>query len=106
MFGRTVKSPYMLLSLPLTDSAQHHLPAVAHVDGSTRVQTVPDGSDSRFARLLSHVGKMTGASVVLNTSFNAAFEPMVCAPNDAVRSFYNMGLDVLLLDDFILEKPL
>jgi carbamoyltransferase len=105
MFGRNVKSPYMLLSLPLTDRAQHRLPAVAHVDGSTRVQTVPDRSDSRFARLLAHVGKMTGASVVLNTSFNAAFEPMVCSPNDAVRSFYDMGLDVLLIDDFILEKP-
>ena len=105
MFGRQVISPYMLLSLPLTAAARERLPAVAHVDGSTRVQTVPDDSSSRYARLLACLGELTGASVVLNTSFNAAFEPVVCSPNDAIRSFYGMGLDALLLDDFLLEKP-
>jgi carbamoyltransferase len=106
MFGRTVTSPYMLLSLPLTAAARQRLPAVAHIDGSTRVQTVADdGGDHRYVRLLARLGEMTGAGVVLNTSFNAAFEPIVCSPNDAVRSFFGMGLDVLLLEDFLLEKP-
>ena len=104
MFGRPVDSPYMLLSLPLADAGLARLPAVAHVDGSTRVQTVAADATSPYARLLGQIGDATGSSVVLNTSFNASFEPIVGTPVDAIRTFRNMGMDALVLDHFVLDK--
>lgn len=104
MFGRPVDSPYMLLSLPLADAGRARLPAVAHVDGSTRVHTVAADAALPYARLLGQIGDATGSSVVLNTSFNAAFEPIVGTPFDAIRTFRTMRLDALVLDHFVLDK--
>jgi len=104
MFGRDIDSPFMLQSLTLTDDAARRIPAVAHVDGSTRVQTVRPDPDDPYARMLAELGRRTGTSVVLNTSFNAGFEPIVCTPADAIRTFSAMGLDTLILGDFVLTK--
>jgi carbamoyltransferase len=104
MFGRPIASPFMLRSHALTAEACQRVPAVAHVDGSTRVQTVDADPQDSYARLLEELRRRTGTGVVLNTSFNAAFEPIVCTPADAIRTFSILGLDALILGEFLLEK--
>lgn len=103
IFGRAVVSPYMLKSYRMTDRARALLPAVTHVDGSTRVQTVSE-TGSPFSSLLQAVKKETGRGIVLNTSFNGAREPIVCSPSDAIRTFGAIGLDALYIGDLLIEK--
>lgn len=103
LFEGAPDSPFMLLSSRMTPDASVDLPAVAHVDGSARLQTVPaDGS--RFRGLLDRVAAETGAGVVLNTSFNGAGEPIVCTPLDAIRSFQRIGLDALVIGSFLIRR--
>ena len=80
------------------------IPAVTHVDGSGRLQTVTERHNPRFFRLISEFKKLTGVPVVVNTSFNLNGEPIVCSPTDAVRTFYSCGLDALVVGDYVLEK--
>jgi len=101
---RKADSPYMLLVAPVaTGKRVTRLPAVTHVDGSARVQTVDERHD-RFRRLLERFHKKTRCPVLLNTSFNVRGEPIVCTPADALRCFLGTGMDVLVLEDFILFK--
>jgi carbamoyltransferase len=79
------------------------LPAVTHVDGSARVQTVDDRSSPRFAGLLRAFEKLAGCPVLLNTSFNVRGEPIVCSPVDALVCFIRSGIDTLVLEDFVIE---
>lgn len=80
------------------------LPAVTHVDGTARVQTVSRAANDRFYDLLQAVGERTGVPVVLNTSFNVAGEPIVEAPSDAVRTFLYSGMDRLYVGDFVVSR--
>jgi len=79
--------------------------AVAHADGTGRVQTVVRDTSPRYARLLDAFGQATGVPVVLNTSFNLKGEPIVNTPDDALRTFERSGMDVLVLGDAVVEKP-
>ena len=74
------------------------IPAVTHVDGSARAQTVDPAVNPRFAALLEAFDRATGCPVLLNTSFNARDEPIVCTPADAYATFVRTGLDVLVLE--------
>jgi carbamoyltransferase len=69
-----------------------------------RIQTVGKGAPPRFRRLLEEFGAATGLPFLVNTSFNGFHEPIVCSPRDAVRVFYGSGLDLLILDQFVLRK--
>lgn len=80
-----------------------HLPAITHVDGSARLQTV-DETNPRFCRLLRAFERLTGCPILLNTSFNLRGEPIVCTPVDALISFVRSDLDCLVLGDFVLER--
>jgi carbamoyltransferase len=80
------------------------LPAVTHVDGSARVQTVDEQTNPRFARLLRAFERLTGCPILLNTSFNLNYEPIVCNPIDALICFILSGLDTLVLEDFIIDR--
>jgi len=80
------------------------LPAITHVDGSARPQTVDRAAAPRFAALLDAFLRRTGCPMVLNTSFNVADEPIVCSPEDAVRCFAVSGADALVLEDFVIER--
>jgi carbamoyltransferase len=80
------------------------VPAVVHVDGSGRVQTVGDEGSPRFRRLLERFAAATGVPLVLNTSFNLNGEPIVDSPDDAIRTFYSCGLEVLYLGDVRIHK--
>jgi carbamoyltransferase len=68
------------------------------------VQTVDDETNPRFARLLRTFERLTGCPILLNTSFNLNYEPIVCTPVDALTCFIRSGLDTLVLEDFIIDR--
>jgi carbamoyltransferase len=78
--------------------------AVTHADNTARVQTVTQEANPRYWNLINEFGKLTGVPVVMNTSFNLKGEPIVCAPKDAVRTFYSSGLDFLVMGNYIVAK--
>jgi carbamoyltransferase len=96
------ESPFMLETAQVRKNAS--LPAVTHVDGSARVQTVARDADPRFHALLSEFGRLTGYPVLLNTSFNMRGEPIVCDPVDALTCFVRASLDVLVAGDTMVER--
>lgn len=97
--------PYMMKVAPVKIQARVDMPACIHVDGSARLQTVSADSNNKFYHLIKELKKITGVPVVLNTSFNLAGMPIVETPADAINCFQKtIGMDVLFIGDFILEK--
>ncbi|UCF35931.1 MAG: carbamoyltransferase [Acidobacteriota bacterium] len=97
-------SPYMLLVAQVRADQRGRIPAVTHVDGSARIQTVDRERNPRFHALLAAFKARTGCSVVLNTSFNVRGEPIVESPAQAYRCFMRTGMDLLVLGPFVLRK--
>jgi carbamoyltransferase len=95
-------SPFMLETCRVRSPLA--LPAVTHVDGSARPQTVDAADAPRFAALLREVGRRTGCPMVVNTSFNTSGEPIVCSPLDALMTMARSGIDALVLEDFLLDR--
>lgn len=98
------KSPYMLLIMNVRPEWRERLPAITHVDGTARVQTVDRAREPRLWELLRAVERQTGVPVLLNTSFNGPGEPIVCSPAEAIATFQRHGLDALVLEDCWAEK--
>lgn len=94
-------APYMLFTAKVKKDS---IPAVMHVDGSARLQTVDAETNPRFHRLISEFKKLTGCPVIINTSFNIRGEPMVCTPEDAFNNFIKTDLDYLVLGNYLLDK--
>jgi carbamoyltransferase len=103
-FDLPFESPYMLFVCPVREKYRSHLPAVTHVDGTARVQTVSTNDNPRFYRLLQEVQRQSGIPVIINTSFNIRGEPIVCTPQDAVRCFLKTDIDFLIIGDFLVTK--
>jgi carbamoyltransferase len=94
----------MLFTAPVKPEAKGLIPAVVHVDGSARVQTVDRESNPLFRRLLEAFARETGLPVLLNTSFNVQ-EPIVCTPQDAVACFLRTDVEWLALGNLLVERP-
>jgi carbamoyltransferase len=97
-------SPFMVLTAQVRPEKRSVIPAVTHVDGSARPQTVERDVSPLYWRLIREFGNRTGVPVVMNTSFNLRGEPIVCAPTDAVRTFFSSGMDALVIGSFVVEK--
>jgi len=95
-------SPYMLLVASVRN--EQNVPAITHVDGSARVQTVSKATQPRYHELLTAFDRLTGCGLVINTSFNVRGEPIVCTPSDAYRCFMRTDMDYLVLGSFLLDK--
>jgi carbamoyltransferase len=95
---------FMERVFPIKKEKQAEIPAVVHVNGTGRIQTVSRKTNPLFHSLITEFEKETGVPVVLNTSFNLNGEPIVCAPKDAIRTFYSCGLDILVMENFIIYK--
>jgi carbamoyltransferase len=80
------------------------IPAVTHVDGSARVQTVDQRRNPSFHAILSAFEERTGCPVLVNTSFNVRGEPIVCTPEDAYRCFLGTDIDILVLEGCLLDR--
>ncbi len=105
-FGGYYPNPFMLLVLPVLPERREQIPAVTHVDGSARLQTVTAEFNRPFHRLISEFERRTGVPVVLNTSFNLRGEPIVLRPEEAVHDFLSSDMDDLFLGDLLVRKPL
>lgn len=117
-------SPYMLLVAPITQEIRipmtdeqkklfgieklniprSQLPAITHVDYSARIQTIHENTNPRYYHLVSEFKKLTGCSVLVNTSFNVRGEPIVCTPEDAYRCFMQTEMDYLVIENFLIAK--
>ena len=80
------------------------IPAITHVDYSARIQTVHKETNPKYYNLLSEFKKITNCPVLVNTSFNVRGEPIVCSIEDAFNCFMGTNLDILVIEDFILNK--
>lgn len=103
-FEPSSPSPFMLFTRSVRPSAKGLIPAVVHVDGTSRIQTVDRDSNPRYRKLLEAFGRQTGVPILLNTSFNVR-EPIVCTPEDAVRCFLRTQVDWLVLENLLVRRP-
>ena len=123
-FEMDCDSPYMLLVAPVRQEIRRQMsaeqqklfgidklniprstiPAITHVDYSARVQTVRRDENEMYYDLISEFARLTGCPVVVNTSFNVRGEPIVCTPEEAYKCFMRTEMDMLVLEDFVLEK--
>lgn len=123
-FDMSTENPYMLMTFPIRkerlrqldcrdaslkglekmNAVRSDIPAVTHVDNTARVQTVEEGRNPLFTRLLETFEKRTGCALLLNTSLNVRGEPIVCTPEDACRCFMATGMDAMAIGPFLLDK--
>lgn len=97
-------SPFMLLAVKVRENREAMIPAVTHIDGTARAQTVNKMTNPKFWSLIKAFGDISGIPMVINTSFNLHGEPIVCSPGDALNVFLKSKMDVLVLGNFVLEK--
>lgn len=97
-------SPFMLFVYPVADNMADKIPAVRHVDGTARIQTVNEQQHALYHSLLTEFKKLTGVPVLVNTSFNTLGKPIVCTPRDAVECFWTSPFDALIIGSFLIEK--
>jgi carbamoyltransferase len=97
-------SPFMLIAKPVRPEWRDKIPAIVHVDGTARVQTVREQTNPMLYRLLKEFEALTGVPVLINTSFNIKGEPIVETPQDAVNCFLTTGVDHLVIHDTIVSK--
>lgn len=103
-FDLAVEDPFMLKVCPVRPNQREALPAITHVDGSARLQTVRSEINPIYHRLIEEFGRLTSIPVVLNTSFNVMGQPIVEAPRDAVECYLGTGIDALFIGNYLLEK--
>jgi carbamoyltransferase len=98
------RSPYMLFVFDVLPEAADAIPAVRHVDGTARIQTVSREQNPLYHDLIVAFERRTGVPVLVNTSFNTRGEPIVCTPRQALESFWTSPLDALVIGPFVVEK--
>ena len=103
-FGDLKDSNYMLVAGRVAAAWTAQLQGATHVDGTARPQVVLEELNGPFFELLGKFQNMNGSGAVLNTSFNLDFEPIVCTPRDALRTFFSSGLDALAMGPFLVTK--
>jgi carbamoyltransferase len=96
--------PYMITVVDVRPEHRASLPAITHVNGSARLQTVSQQDNPDFHRLLKAVGKTTGREMVLNTSFNVKGQPIVNTPEEAIETFLGTGIEFLFLEDRLVSR--
>lgn len=103
-FENASKSPFMLFVYCVRSDKAEKIPAVRHVDGTARIQTINAEQHPRYHSLLKEFKELTGVPVLVNTSFNTRGEPIVCTPRDAIECFWTSPFDALVINSFLLEK--
>jgi carbamoyltransferase len=103
-FESDFANPFMLFTLPVLPHMQEKIPAVLHFDGTTRPQSVMAEANPPYHAMIQHFYALTGIPMVINTSFNTAFEPIVNDPEDAIASFLQLGADYLAIGDYLVAR--
>jgi carbamoyltransferase len=99
-----VSARYMLMVYPFKKKPGKKVPAVVHVDGSGRLQTLARQDNPLYYDLIEEYRKLTGVPIIINTSFNVRGEPIVCTPTDAIHCFLKTDIDSLVIDQFVCRK--
>jgi carbamoyltransferase len=102
--GKKPASPYMTFVFPVRPEYRELIPGASHVDGTARIQTVAEDDNPLLAELLRRFTELTDIPCLINTSFNVAGEPIVCAPADAVECFLKTEMDYLVLGRYLVTK--
>jgi carbamoyltransferase len=97
-------SPYMLFVYPVRPEVEDRIPAVRHVDGTARIQTINRAQHALYYDVVRAFAARTGVPVLVNTSFNTRGQPIVCTPRDAVECFMTSPIDALVIGPFVVEK--
>ena len=97
-------SPHMLIACKVKKNKSNQIPAVVHVDNSCRVQTVSKNTNLKFYNLIKEFYNLTSIPVLLNTSFNIKGQPMVNTPEQAINTFKNTNIDILVIGNYIITK--
>lgn len=103
-FENAHQSPFMLFVYCVRSDKADKIPAVRHVDGTARIQTINKQQHPLYHQLLKEFKELTGVPVLVNTSFNTRGEPIVCTPRDAIECFWTSPFDALVINSFLLEK--
>jgi carbamoyltransferase len=103
-FHVTAAAPFMTIVCRVRDDVKARIPAVTHVNGTARIQTISRAHNPRYWTLVDAFKTLTGVPVVLNTSFNVRGEPIVCTPEDAVQCFLKTDIDCLVMGDYICTR--
>ena len=103
IFGHSHRDPFMITVLTVADDQKARIPAVVHVDGTARPQTVSRKTNPRYWQLIREFERITGVPVLLNTSFNIQ-EPIVCRPEDAIKTFKSASFEALVLEDHLVLR--
>jgi carbamoyltransferase len=104
IFSGPLPSPYMLFTHRVRKGWEERVPAVVHVDGTARIQTVDGSEEPLVARMLQAFEQRTGLPIVVNTSLNTAGRPMVDDPRDALECFGSAPVDVLALGPYLIRR--
>ena len=104
VFESSVYSPYMLVTTTVKEEWRNKVPAITHIDNSSRHQSVTVENNPRFHSLISKFYEKTGVPVLLNTSFNGPHEPIVETPMNAIETFLRNNLDILVLNNIVITK--
>ena len=102
--GAEFTAKFMTITFECTDYMKKVSPSVVHVDGTARPQFLSREDNPSFYRILENYYKITGIPSLINTSFNMHEEPIVCSPDDAIRSFIESGIDYLAIEKFLIKK--
>lgn len=95
---------FMTYTVPANENAQKNIPAVVHVDNTSRIQTVKKSNNSLYHELITRFGELTGIYCILNTSFNDNGEPIVETPRDAINTFFKTGMEILCVNNVVAKK--
>ncbi len=104
IFDGVLPSPYMLFTHDVRPDWRQRIPAVVHVDGTARIQTIDRDQEPLVAEMLDHFERRTGLPVVVNTSLNTAGRPMVDSPQDALELFGSAPVDMLAIGPFTVSR--
>ncbi len=99
-----IPTDFMLMVYPIHKDKQKLIPAVTHVDGSGRLQTIRREQNRLYYDLVKEFGKLSGVPILINTSFNIRGEPIVCTPYHAYRCMMGTGIDYLVMDKFLIAR--
>ena len=97
-------SPFMIVVFDVKNHMKKVIPAVTHVDGTCRLQTVRQKENKFYYNLIKEFGRITGVPLILNTSFNVKGQPIICTPEEAYETFAGTYMDFLVLNRFLISK--
>jgi carbamoyltransferase len=104
-FEDTFDAPFMVVTFPVIDKVREKIPAVVHVDGTARIQSVQADTNPLYTRLIGEFAKASSVPMLINTSLNINEQPTVNAPLEALHTYFCSGLDALYLGPYRLSKP-